>query len=135
MLVGLAAFLLASLLSQQSAIDLNNVLERATEYVTQYEAELGNLIGTEEYLQTSILLDNSSPPRVAGRMQRRTSSDFLIIQVGSEWAALRKVNRADGQKVREIVQAFEDAFDDSPQANAKRLEDMKNESTGYNLGN
>ena len=67
-------------------------------------------------------------------MQRRTSSDFLIIQVGPEWAALRKVNRVDGLKVKEAVEAFEDVFDDSPQANAKRLQEMKKESTEYNLG-
>lgn len=67
-------------------------------------------------------------------MQRRTSSDFLIIQVGTEWAALRKANRVDGLKVKEVIPAFEDAFDDSPAANAKRLSDMKAESTEYNLG-
>src|SRR5207247_3970602 len=107
---------------------------RATEYVSQYEAELGNLIGAEEYVQNSIWLDNSSPGRVVKRMQRRTSSDFLIIQVGSEWSALRKVNRVDGQKVKETVPAFENAFDDSPEMNAKRLLEMRHDSTEHNLG-
>jgi hypothetical protein len=122
------------LLAWQGAADLNTVLARASEYVSQYEAELGNLIGAEEYLQTSVLLDNSTPPRVANRTERRTSSDFLIIQVGTEWAALRKVNRVDGARVKETVPSFEDAFDDSPGANAKRLENMRKESTEYNLG-
>jgi hypothetical protein len=115
-------------------LDLDTVLSRATEYVFQYESELGNLIGTEEYVQNSVLLDTNSPPRVAKRMQRRTSSDFLIIQVGPEWAALRKVNRVDGVRVKETPPAFEDAFDDSPATNARRLQDMKNESIEYNLG-
>jgi hypothetical protein len=125
---------LALFLSPQSPPELQDVLARATQYVSQYEAELGNLIGTEEYVQNSIRLDNSSPPRVAGRMQRRLTSDFLIIQVGTEWSALRKVNRVDGQKVKESPVAFEDAFDNSPLANAKRLQDMKAESTAHNLG-
>jgi hypothetical protein len=128
------SILLALTLLSQNTSELDGVLARATQYVSQYEAELGNLIGSEEYVQNSVLLDNSNPPRVSNRSQRRTSSDFLIIQVGSEWAALRKVNRVDGLKVKEVVPAFEDAFDDSPAANAKRLRDMKAESTEYNLG-
>jgi len=128
------SILLALLFAQQGAPALDAVLERATEYVSHYEGELGNLIGTEEYLQTGVLLDNGNPPRVAKRLQRRTLSDFLIIQVGPEWAALRKVNRVDGLKVKETAQAFEDAFDDSPEANAKRLQDMGRESTEYNIG-
>src|SRR2546422_980614 len=71
---------------------------------------------------------------VAKRLQRRVSSDFLIIQVGQEWAALRKANRVDGSKVKEPEPAFEDAFDDSPDANQKRLIAMKGESTRYNIG-
>jgi hypothetical protein len=127
--------ILVALLLQQPAADLDTVIRRATDYVSRYEAELGNLIGTEEYLQNAILMDNSTPPRVAQRMQRRTSSDFLIIQVGTEWAAVRKVNRVDGGKVKEKSISFEDAFDDSPAANSKRLQEMRIESTEYNLGN
>src|SRR5690349_7068348 len=99
--------------AQQSSIEIGTVLARATDYVTQYEAELGNLIGSEEYVQTSLWLDNSTPPRVAKRAQRRTSGDFLIIQVGEEWAALRKVNRVDGIKVKETATSFDSAFDNS----------------------
>jgi hypothetical protein len=124
----------ALLLVQQDLPDLETVLARASEYVSRYEAELGNLIGAEEYVQNSVLYDNSSPRRVARRLQRRTSSDFLIIQVGDEWAALRKVNSVDGQRVKEAPPAFEDAFDDSPATNARRLREMKDESIAYNLG-
>ncbi len=126
--------ILAVLLTQQNATNLEAVLSRATDYVSQYEGELGNLIGTEDYVQSSVWLDNASPPRVSKRMQRRSSSDFLIIQVGSEWAALRKVNRVDGLKLKEVAPAFETAFEDSPENNAKRLAEMKSESTAYNLG-
>ena len=133
----LAAFLaLVTSLYPQSSSQLANVLQRATEYVTQYEAELGNLIGSEEYVQNAAWLGNTGfgYPRIGKRSQRRLSSDFLIIQVGPEWAALRKVNRIDGVKVNETEPALEDAFDNSPEANSTRLLVMKAESTGYNLG-
>jgi hypothetical protein len=120
--------------AQQSPIEIGTVLSRATDYVTQYEAELGNLIGSEEYVQSSVWLDNSTPPRVAKRVQRRTSGDFLIIQVGDEWAALRKINRVDGIRVKETAPNFDSAFDNSPESNSALLKNMKLESTEYNLG-
>jgi hypothetical protein len=42
----MTAFLLALLFTQQRSVDLETVLHRASEYVAQYEADLGNLIGT-----------------------------------------------------------------------------------------
>jgi hypothetical protein len=120
--------------AQQTEVPADMVLARASDYVSKYEADLGNLIGREEYVQSSVWMDASVPPRVSRRMQRRTSSDFLIIQVGSEWAALRKVNRVDGIKVKETAPAFDQAFDNSPEANAKLLDNFKRESTEYNLG-
>ena len=135
------ALLLAILLSapvrlQQNGPELETVLQRATQYVTQYEEELGNLIGSEEYVQNAAWLFNTvrGTTQVGQRLARRTSSDFLIIQVGPEWAALRKVNRVDGSKVKDVEPAFEDAFDDSADSNRKRLEQMKADSTRYNIG-
>jgi hypothetical protein len=122
------SILLALLLTvQQPPTELAAVIQRATDYVTKYEAELGNLIGTEEYLQTW----TSGRTR---KMQRRTSSDVLIIEVGKEWEALRKVNRVDGSKVKEEDETFDQAFSDSAADNTKRLVKMKEDSTRYNLG-
>jgi hypothetical protein len=131
-----ALWMLAASSQPQSSPELISVLQRATEYVTQYEAELGNLIGSEEYVQNAVWIAPTTRggTTVAKRMQRRVSSDFLMIQVGPEWAALRKVNRVDGSKVKETEPAFEDAFDNSPEANTKRLEAMKTESTRHNIG-
>jgi len=135
----LAAALVAVVASSQqpqNSHELISALQRATEYVTQYEAELGNLIGNEEYVQNAAWLapTGRGNPMVAKRLQRRVSSDFLIIQVGPEWAALRKANRVDGSKVKETEPAFEDAFDNSSEANQKRLLAMKAESIRYNIG-
>src|SRR3989442_4274976 len=138
MSAGVLAALVAVVASSQpqSSHELISVLQRATEYVTQYEAELGNLIGNEEYVQNAAWLAPTGRGNrmVAKRLQRRVSSDFLIIQVGPEWAAFRKANRVDGSKVKETEPAFEDAFENSPEANQKRLLAMKAESTRYNIG-
>ena len=120
---------------QEKAPDLAIVLERAADYVKNYEEALGNLIATEEYVQNAQWRNlNSRFTTVAQKQQRRTSSDFLILQVGSEWEGLRKVNRLDGVKLKAKEPSFEDAFDDSPKTNSKRLKDMIEESTRYNIG-
>src|SRR5262245_51648235 len=132
----LTMLLATGAVAQQNAPDLDVVLRRAADYVTQYEADLGNLIGSEEYVQNVAWLAPSARGnlQVVKKGQRRISSDFLIIQVGAEWVALRKVNRVDGAKVPQTEASFEEAFDDSSAANAKRLAQMKDESTRYNIG-
>src|SRR5262245_11181669 len=123
----LIAFAMAMPMQQPG--DLDAVMQRASAYVAQYETALGNLIATEEYLQT---WTNGRNARIA---QRRTLSDVLLIQVGSEWSALRKVTRVDGSKLKTDEKGFAEAFEDSPANNSKRLLQMKTESTQYNLGN
>src|SRR5215475_8378067 len=110
-LILIATWATSGFAQQSTPMQLETVLARASEYVAQYESELGNLIGAEEYVQSSVLMDNSVPPRILKREQRRTSSDFLIIQVGEEWAALRKVNRVDGTRVKATEPSFDQAFD------------------------
>jgi hypothetical protein len=132
------SFIVAILLTfatQPQTTDLQTVLQHATAYVDKYEEELGNLIGTEDYSQTVAWKSTTGRPgMIAKREQRRMSSDFLMIQLGKEWQALRKTNRVDGDKVKEKQQDFETAFDDSPQANTKRFNEMKADSTKYNIG-
>ncbi len=131
-------FLAAALffIQQPAPGELDTVLQRATEYVTKYEEDLGNLIGSEEYTQNVAWMatGNSRYGMIAKKEQRRTSADFLIIQIGQTWSALRKVNRVDGLKVKEVQQTFDTVFDDSPAGNTKRFLEMKLDSTRYNIG-
>jgi hypothetical protein len=125
---------LSSVPAQTAQDDLETVLQRATKYVTKYEEDLGNLIGSEEYIQNASWKGMGGRGLIARKMQRRTSSDFLILQVGPEWSGLRKVNRVDGSKVKDEQQPLADAFDGSPQSNYKQLRRMIEESTQYNIG-
>src|SRR5262245_3193333 len=120
---------------QDKPADLQAVLDRAADYVRKYEEELGNLIATEEYVQNAQWRNvNQRFSTVSQKRQRRTSSDFLILQVGPEWEGLRKVNRVDGAKLKEKEPSLEDVFVDSPAANYKRLKGMIEESTRYKIG-
>src|SRR5580658_9420383 len=98
-------FLLVLLIhsAQNPEPDLTSVIHRATEYVTKYEAELGNLIGTEKYVQTATPLnpaasnsylhvsDALATTRIFAngmtleairnpRITMTTSSDFMLIK-------------------------------------------------------
>jgi hypothetical protein len=129
------SMLLAVLFLFQQPSELDAVVKRASDYVTKYEEELGNLIGTEHYTQNVAWLSMGSRSGMIGRReQRRTSSDFLIIQLGRSWFALRKVNTVDGLKVKEETPSFDDAFDGSPAANTRLFMSMKADSTKYNIG-
>ena len=54
---------------------LNHVLTRAANYVSRYEAELGNLIGTEEYVQNAAWLN--LPQGVASRKGKMPKSSEM----------------------------------------------------------
>jgi hypothetical protein len=54
MLTAAVIVLVAFIGAQQNVLDLDTVVARATSYVAQYEADLGNLIGTEQYVQNSV---------------------------------------------------------------------------------
>ncbi len=132
----LSILMILAIPRQQPSAELDTVIQRAADYVAKYQEELGNLIGTEEYSQN--VMWKSTSGRVTGmivkREQRRVSSDFLMIEVGHNWEALRKTNRVDGRKVSDVQPDFETVFDDSPQANTKRFNQMKADSTKYNIG-
>jgi hypothetical protein len=129
------AVLLSALPVQDGSADLAAVLARAMEYVRKYEEELGNLIATEEYVQNAQWRNlQSRYSMISQKKQRRTSSDFLILQVGPDWEGVRKVNLVDGIKVKAREPSFAEVFDDSPRANYKRLQEMIAESTEYNIG-
>jgi hypothetical protein len=130
------AFLALVLPAQSSTVpELDVVLARATEYVTRYEAELGNLIGAEEYVQNAAWKNPGARLAVISKkQQRRMTSDFLILQVGREWTGLRKVSRVDGSRIDEKTEKFEEVFDDTPQGNTKRLKNLTEESSRFNIG-
>ncbi|MBI4471871.1 MAG: hypothetical protein HY646_04325 [Acidobacteria bacterium] len=120
--------------AQDSPI-LEEVISRAVEYAKAYEAQLGSLIGEEEYVQNAAWRSPAGRNLIARRQQRRLSSDFLILQVGPEWIGVRNVNRADGTSVKKKVEDFQQVFDDSSAASIlKTLNSITTESARFNIG-
>ena len=84
----LAGFLSLVVPSQpQNSSDIAAVVQRATEYVTRYEEELGNLIGSEEYIQNSTWYGKDVPPATIGRYANARPSEVSVSPVtgSSPW--------------------------------------------------
>ena len=121
----------------QAAIDLDEVLSRARTYVRDYEAQLGNLIGEEVYVQneTPIMAEHLGTMFPAGKAsQRLTESDFIILRVGSDWVGVRNVRCADGRMVPHQTPAIEKILDDSPAATLQKIDNLQRENAIYNIG-
>jgi hypothetical protein len=132
---------LSCFLEAQGKSDLKVVLERARVYVEQYEEQLGTLIGQEDYVQTAVWTSAGQPPEITGpirgggrREQRRLSSDFLLIRVGSTWLGVRNVLNLDGYPVKQEEEEFDAIFKDSPEAIVQRLKAIQQVNSRYNIG-
>ena len=80
-------------------VDLGMVLERAETYVSEYEQQLGMIIGEENYVQNATWMTRGFPNSVAQRQQRRLRSDFLLLPILEQWYGVRNVLRVDGLPV------------------------------------
>jgi len=114
-------------------MDLGTVLDRASQYVAQYESvQLGNLLVREHYLQNAT---SFSPSRVRQEDRRDIDSDFLILQMDGDRRGIRRVDRVDGRVVKSKEPSFEEMMDDSPAAVKKRIAALIEEGTRYDIGN
>lgn len=92
-------------------LDLDTVMARATGYVSDYEEQLGTLIGEEEYVQDAAWLGPTFPRTIVARDRRRLSSDFLLLQVRERWYGVRNVLRVDGVPV-EVPDVFPESLEE-----------------------
>ena len=128
------AFSLPGALAQEKPGELELVLERAAQYVAQYEDhQLGNLLVNENYLQKATVFAPNGVS-VLSKPQRRLQSDFLILQVGSDRIGVRKVNQVDGFAVKSTEGSLENLMNDSPDAIRKVRVALRDENVRYDIG-
>ena len=135
----LALTLLKTTSAQEPAGELGAVLSLAAKYVAKYEGEqLGNLLVTEEYLQSSAEYDpvRNVPGRnvIASRGKRRLESDFLILQVGTTPVGVRMVNKVDGVRVKSTTGSLDALEKGSPEENSRMIDAINKENVRYDIG-
>ena len=119
------------------AQDLDSVTARASNYVVDYEQELGTVIAEEQYSQTAIWVRPSAAlgsARRVRRERRRLLSDYLILRAGGLWIGFRNVLEVDGREVTERRDEFEAFFRETGELTRAQLAQLVNASAEYNIG-
>jgi hypothetical protein len=113
---------------QRSVPDLPDLLERASDYVAQYEPRLGALVAREDYVQR---VEGS------GTATTRLSADVLLVRLDDKgaWLAFRNVHEVNGTPVPDrderLARIFSSPTLEALRANQQRL---VAESARYNAG-
>jgi VWFA-related protein len=121
--------------------DLASVLERAGQYVVEYEQAFHDIAAEETYTQ------RTAPQQKMGGgiallctpagCQRTTRADVVFVRLRGEvpWGTFRDVFEVDGQKVRDREARLESLFGaSSPAGAAERVQAILKEGARYNIG-
>jgi VWFA-related protein len=111
-----------------AATSLATILERAGQYVSDYEDTFKNLVAEEEYDQRG-----KSRGRNAGRLLR---SDLVFSSTPGPipWTCFRDVYEVDGKKVREREARLEKLFLQGTASAIAKAKAIRTESSRYNIG-
>ncbi len=105
---------------------LATLLERAGQYVSDYEQTFKNLLAEEEYDQSGS----------NGQRRRSLRSDLLFSSTPGPipWTCFRDVYEVDGKKVREREARLEKLFSQGTASAVAKAEAIRAESARYNIG-
>ena len=115
--------------SATKAVELGTLLERAGQYVAEYENVSRDLVADETYRQ---LYWNSARALRA----RNLHSDvvFLMLPGSIRWTLFRDAYEVDGKKVRDRQARLERLFSESPATAVAKALAIVSEGARYNLG-
>lgn len=143
-LVAAAATVLTA--QQQS---MRTVMERASQYVSQFESQLGGIVAEEDYSQevippgtfNSAVTQNSAisgrgAQMASVRTYRDLRSDLLLIYpIGAgRWVQFRDVFEVDGTSVHDRNDRLANLFLKPSPSTAAQVRRIQDESSRYNIG-
>jgi hypothetical protein len=121
--------------------DLAPILERAAQYVLDYEQRFHDVVADEAYEQLgppdARKSVNGIPLRCGQAFCHRTTrADIVFVRLGGDipWGTFRDVYEVDGQKVRDRDARIERLFRDTPEGALERARTLLDESARHNIG-
>ena len=111
----------------------DDVVNRAREFWTGFEAELGSVLADEYYRQEARW---PKAPKVGGTVVRELQSEMLLFRVPEsvEWVAFREVQSVDGAPPSDIAPSIVETLADTSTPLDARVGRLVNASARYNLG-
>jgi hypothetical protein len=121
-------------LASQKPDELQQVMDRAARYVADYEEnQLGILLVNEVYLQNAVYYSADGRGLIRGTEKRQTEADFLMIADDGDRVGIRQVRTVNGTPVPR-KDNLETMLEDTPAAMHKRLIELRQDSSSYNIG-
>lgn len=112
---------------------LRQVMDRAAQYVAEFEERLAGIVAEEQYIQ-EIRYPRDSPAR--RDTSRRLQSDLLLLRPigGEDWMQFRDVFAVDGQPVRDRQERLTGIFLNPTETTLTQTATILAESARYNIG-
>jgi hypothetical protein len=112
---------------------LNQVLERAAQYVTTFHQQLSGIVAEETYLQNARSMRRASS---AVDSRRSLKSDLLLVRPpeADRYVEFRDVFEVNGTPVRDRDERLTELFLKPTSANVDRIRAIVDESARHNIG-
>jgi hypothetical protein len=133
------AVFLAAVPALAQTPDLDDVLDKAGDYVTAYERTFVGVVAEETYRQDVRPAAGTDQRGFAaeGRGQRRDlKSDMLLVRApaGDRWMQFRDVFEVDGKPVRDRAERLTKLFLQPSASMQRQVDDIAAASARYNIG-
>jgi hypothetical protein len=133
------AMFLAAVPALAQTPDLEDVLDKAGDYVAAYERTFVGVVAEETYRQDVRGVAGVDPRGFAleGRGQRRDlKSDILLVRApgGDRWMQFRDVFEVDGKPVRDRAERLTKLFLQPSASMQRQVDDIAAASARYNIG-
>jgi hypothetical protein len=133
------AVFLAAVPALAQTPDLDEVLDKAADYVTTYERTFVGVVAEETYRQDVRGIAGIDPRGFAfdARGQRRDlKSDMLLVRApaGDRWMQFRDVFEVDGKPVRDRAERLTKLFLQPSASMQRQVDDIAAASARYNIG-
>jgi len=136
--VASAIIFVAGTVGAQPVPDLNQILDRLTDYLRNYESELRAVVGDERYRQEEIRVSttNSLGPRFTPLRTRLLQSEIAFLRLPGEgaWFGIRDVHHVDGRAIRSEGRRLSDLLKGAGNDALAQARTIVYESSKHNLG-
>jgi hypothetical protein len=138
--LGLAAALVVGIRAGAQPPQLDDLLDKAADYVAGYKRDFVGVVADETYRQEvhggTRGTDLRGFPIESPRQKRDLKSDVLFVRTpdGDRWLQFRDVFEVDGKPVRDRAERLTKLFLQPSRSVQKQAEDIAAESARYNIG-